>query len=219
MVKIFDQSSLLTIGSIIVSSTNLLAVGRSIEVSASFRMVSSWDTGGCGLVPEAFPFSCGPSDGLGLSNGVEGPEEAIGNRVASYTSTSFGLKKPVNVFWPAADPSEDVDKTDLERFANVGGRGWERFREAVRECRFPSVIDAELFLVKSVDPKAVCTTVDSGTRVVGILAGVPASSTDPNGMSTGLRVNMSLMLLRLSTLNSGSKRPEAGKVHSFEYSC
>jgi hypothetical protein len=58
-----------------------------------------------------------------VSDGVEDPEEAIGDRVASYTSTSFGLKKPVNVFWPAEDPSEDVDKPDLERFANVEARG------------------------------------------------------------------------------------------------
>lgn len=95
--------------------------------------MSSWDPGGCGLIPEAFPFSCGPSDIFGLTDGVEYPGKAIGDRVASYTSTSFGLKKPVNVFWPAAELSEDVDKAGLERFANVEGRGWERFREAVRE--------------------------------------------------------------------------------------
>jgi hypothetical protein len=215
-VKIFDQSSLLTIGSITVSSMDLLAIGRSMEVPASFLMMSSWDPGGCGLIPEAFPFSCGPSDSLGVSDGVEDPGEAIGDRV---TSTSFGLKKPANVFWPTEDPSEDVDKADLERFANVEGRGWERFREAVRESRFPSVIDAEPFSGESVDPKVVCKTVDLATRVVGMLAGTPASSTDSDGMLTGLRVNMSLMLLRLSTLNSGSKRPEAGNAHSFEYSC
>lgn len=59
-------------------------------------------------------------------------------------------------------------------------------------------------------------TVDLATRVVDMLAG---ASTDPDGTLTGLRVNMSMMLLRLSTLNSGSKRPEAGNAHSFEYSC
>lgn len=35
----------------------------------------------------------------------------------------------------------------------------------------------------------------------------------------GLRVNMSLMLRRLSTSNSGSRRPEAGSRYRDEYSC
>lgn len=62
-------------------------------------------------------------------------------------------------------------------------------------------------------------SVDSVTRVVGMLAGVLARSTALDGTLVGFRENMSLMLLRLSTSNSGSKRPEAGNAHSFEYSC
>jgi hypothetical protein len=123
LVKSLDQSSLLTIGSIIVSSVNLLAVSHLVEVSASFIMVSSWGTGGCRLTPGACPFSCGDFDGFWLSGGVEEPGKTMGDRAASYTLTGFGLKKPINVFWPAAEPPEDVDTADLGRFVDVVCRG------------------------------------------------------------------------------------------------
>ena len=75
--------------------------------------------------------------------------------------TAFGLKKPVNIFWPAAEPPEDVDTADLERFVDAAGRGWERLREAVRGVWFFSVTGTGIFLVESVDPKAMCVSVDS----------------------------------------------------------
>lgn len=130
LVKSFDQSSLLTIGSIIVSSMNFLAVGPSVEISASSLMLSSCNPGDCRLISGYFPFSCDCPDGSGLSDGVEDPDKGIGDWVVSDI-TALGLKKPVNIFWSAAEPPEDVDTADLVRFADVVGRGCERLRETV----------------------------------------------------------------------------------------
>lgn len=164
----------------------------------------------------AFPWSRNGLDGLEFSNDVFDPGKATGNRVSSHKSTAFGLKKPINVFWPVSEIEEGVHAADLGRFVNVLDRGWKRLRETVWWVLFLSMIGAEEFLIESLDPKFVRIVIDSLASVGGVLAGVAASTAGSNGMLADLRANMSLMLLRLSISNSGSKRPDAGNVHSFK---
>lgn len=60
---------------------------------------------------------------------------------------------------------------------------------------------------------------DLVASISGVVASVAGLSTDLCEAVAGLRVNMSLMLLRLSRSNSGRSRPEAGSMNLLEYSC
>jgi hypothetical protein len=52
-----------------------------------------------------------------------------------------------------------------------------------------------------------------------ILSLAAAMEDERERLGAGLRANMSLMLRRLSTSNSGNKRPDPGNIHWDEYSC
>ena len=60
---------------------------------------------------------------------------------------------------------------------------------------------------------------DLVASVSAVTASVEGLSTGFCGPGVGLRENMSLMLLRLSRSNSGSRRPDAGSINLLEYSC
>lgn len=116
--------------------------------------------------------------------------------VAALVSVAFGLKNPASVFWPGVLALEDAAE-DLERFTGDIGSGCDRLRDS-----------------------------DGGPPGGGVEAGgspfslgvvvLGAVGTDMVfGALEGFRENISLMLLRLSTSNSGSRRPDAGNM-SFE---
>lgn len=124
--------------------------------------------------------------------------EAARETSDELTGEGFGLKNPFRLLWPGAD---DVGVAkDFERFGAVlvdGGSG--RFRGAAAgEGRGGSRESAV-------------------TSVPCFPVGFAAVADRLDGAG-GLRENMSLMLRRLSTSNSGSKRPDAGRRKRFEYS-
>lgn len=64
-----------------------------------------------------------------------------------------------------------------------------------------------------------CNAVASVSSDIGVLSIALAVEDARERLGAGLRANMSLMLRRLSTSNSGSKRPDPGSIHCDEYSC
>lgn len=129
-------------------------------------------------------------------------------------SMDFGLKKPFRDFWPDDDVPDGVDM-DLERLAVMAGAGWLRLRGEFFESCLPTetlgwlgvslgvgVADGVVVFRVGVDFSCALATEVVRERVLG-----------------GLQANISLMLRRLSTSNSGRRRPEVGSKHRDEYSC
>lgn len=64
----------------------------------------------------------------------------------------------------------------------------------------------------------VCDSVDSASRTMVVLSRPLAVEDERERLGAGFRANMSLMLRRLSTSNSGNRRPDPGSIHWDEYS-
>lgn len=123
-------------------------------------------------------------------------------------SVDFGLKKPLRDFWPE-DNVPDGMEVDLERLAGMAGAGWLRLRGEF----FESCLSTEALRWLGV---SLVMGVADGVVVfrVGVdFSCALATEVVRESVLGGLRANISLMLRRLSTSNSGRRRPEAGSKH------
>lgn len=212
LVNSLDQSSLLAMGSITVFVLDLLgediADGDPVDVPRVF----AGDSGGCNVAGPAPPLLVGCA--VLLPATVLGIDASVGNEVSSIPSRDFGLKKPLSVFWEFGPP-DGVD-VDLERFAGMAGAGWNRLRGEAFE-----------FWVSEGTMDWVGVTLGVGVAegvgsVFGVGVDFSCALTEEvvrERVLGGLRANMSLMLRRLSTSNSGSRRPDVGSRCRDEYSC
>lgn len=191
LVKSFPQSCLLTIGSITMSSPSLLGARSvsGVSVDEEGALSSGVDT----TLEEAT--SVVVVDSVVFFNSVE--EDC--STGAALLPAAFGLKKPARVFWPGVFALE-VAAEDFERLTGEIGSGCDRLRDS-----------------------------DGGPPVGGVEAGGSPFPLEVLpvfgivGVELGLgefeafRENISLMLLRLSTSNSGRRRPDAGSISFEEY--
>lgn len=162
----------------------------------------------------AAPFLLG-DDAASLLEAARTVDVSSGEKVSSTPSRDFGLKKPFKDFWPEDDAPDGVE-VDLERFAGMAGAGWARLRGKF----FASCLSAEILDGLGVSPGVGVTDGVVFVFRVGVdFSCALAAEVVRERVLGGLRANMSLMLLRLSTSNSGSRRPDAGSKHWDEYSC
>jgi hypothetical protein len=111
----------------------------------------------------------------------------------------LGLKNPLSVFWPAVEAAFDA-AADFERLAGtVGGCGG-LFRGMGFETEEPSGVTSGPFESIWLGVGNACSTLVAVVRFSTALA----LGGDWDGMLGGLRANISLILRRLSTSNSGS---------------
>lgn len=112
----------------------------------------------------------------------------------------FGLKNPFSVFWPGAEGAGAGVTVDFDRLSVAGAVSFFSDLLRVRPWLFSGIcVDGVLFSSDA----AGCSGAETVEAVLGFC--------------DGLRVNISLMFLRLS--NSGINRPDVGKRHLVEYSC
>lgn len=138
-------------------------------------------------------------------------DSLAGHGVGYAPSPVFGLKKPMSDFWP------DIDGVGVgfERLAEAVGGGWDRLRGGAFVA-WASQDTGGLGVSLGV---AIAGVAGSEAGVVAGFSSVLAVDGDRERVLGGLRVNMSLILRRLSTSNSGSKRPDNGNMNRDEYSC
>lgn len=105
---------------------------------------------------------------------------------------------------------------DFERLTGIDGDGCGLFRDTAFEA-WPSTDTGVLPDVSF--EVGVADVAGSAFRVAVFSSNALAVEDDRDKALGGLRANMSLMLRRLSTSNSGSRRPDDGNMHRDEYSC
>lgn len=105
---------------------------------------------------------------------------------------------------------------DFERLPGIEGDGCGLFRDTAFEAwrsMDTSMLPGGSFEV------GVADVAGSASRVAVFFPNALAVEDDRDKVLGGLRANMSLMLCRLSTSNSGSRRPDDGNMQRDEYSC
>ena len=152
--------------------------------------------------------------GFWLLGMVPDADVLVGDGTASPPSRVLGLKKPFRDFCPGAQALDGA--TDFDRLTGIAGAGWDRLRDKLLESWLSRDVDEGLGASREgKDAGAVTSDPKDAT---GFSVALAVDADRDKVLLGGLRANMSLMLRRFSTSNSGSKRPEAGNKYRDEYS-